>query len=432
MRAWILSACVLAGCLHDRIPTIAAHDAPHSAAQDAWKEYFLDGNYEMAAMTARRAALDPMLIGLAFQEARKEAKKHLRVFYTDFETDNEVLLKNIQQAYRTEVAIACLYGPKRSSGRLAIRDVEAASERLNSDMLLYLLLDYECPLNREERFEIILAAVQDDRNAYALKMALVSGWNVLDKLAFVDLFLSTGDCSFGFKAAARLKPDTAYLAQLIRDSSCENDPFDSKGWRFPQNDLRYLFFEAVRYRKYHLALEFNLLAQGGENGVRYLVQQIFDRHDEYTVEGLCVARPELRPAIYGHALSLGRARFVGMHSKDIFWQERAFEKLLEEGKFDDAAEVAEFGISETLRTEGVLKAFRAAVVAGDMIDARYLRRRYPQIVPKKEYEKAEAAWIKSHPDDTRFGRSRKRSRRKKNPECTASASGEWTVKRCDE
>ena len=430
MRAWILAACVVAGCLYETALTTVSRDNVRNAALDAWKEYLIDGNYEMAAMTIRSESLDPMLSGLALRLARKQARKYLRLLsrgdgsYSDRRS-------HLLEAYRIEVAIACAYGPSPRSGFLAIKDVNAAFKQTHEDDLLFPLLEYGCPLSHVQRFEIIMTAAQDHKDDYALRKALGANPNTDDKLEFIDWYLSMGNCSFGLKAAARLRPKMAYLAQLLRTSHCDSERFDSRDWNFSQSEFRMLFFETVRFRKYRLALEFNRRAGGGDDETRYLIEKMFEQHDEYDMEKLCVVRPELRNLIYAYALLHGRARFVGLQSKDIYWQEQAFWKLIGEGKFDDAAEIAEYGVSETLRTEGVLKAFRMALAAEDMIDARYLSRRYPHIVPKDEYEKAEKAWIKAHPEDTRFGHSRKLPRRKKGKVCKSSPD-EWTVQRCDE
>lgn len=430
MRAWILAACVLAGCLHVTAPATVPRDSARSAALDAWKEYLMDGNYEMAAMTARNAKLDPMLSGLALRLARKQARKHLRRIFNG-EGSYFDRRTNLVEAYRIEVAIACTYSPSKTSGLLAVKDVGAAFERTREDDLLYPLLEYGCPLSHEHRFEIVMAAARDRKDDFALRQAIEANLNVTDKLEFIDSYLSPGKCSFGFKAAAALKPEMAYLVQLLRSSSCDSDRFDSRDWNFSQSELRGLFFDAVRFRKYHLAMEFSLRSGGGDDETRYLIEKMFEQHDEYDMEKLCSVRPELRSPIYAYALLHGRARFVGLQSRDIYWQEQAFWKLIGEGKFDDAAEVAEYGVSETLRTEGILTAFQMALAAEDMIDARYLSKRYPLIVPGKEYEKAEKAWIKAHPEDTRFGHSRKIPRRKKGKVCDSS-SDEWAVRRCDE
>ena len=432
MRAWMITACVLAGCFHGPVRLNDVKAQKRYAAHDEWKKRLLGGDYELAALAAWEAKLDPMLIGLAFDEARKAAQKSLHAFSEDQKTDREILEKNVVDAYRVEVAIACLYGPARATAEVAIEDVTEASEHITDTEPLYLLLDYDCPITRESRFEIITTAVDEDKDAYALEMALSSNWNVLDKLEFVGYYLERSECSPGLKAASRLGWPITYVAQLLRKSDCEKETFDSKDWSFSQTELRTLFFEAVRFRKYHLAYEFNTLAKGGESGKQYLAQKLLEQKDEYQAEALFVLRPNLRPLVYGHALSLGRARFVGMQSKDIFWQERAYEKLLEEGKFEDAAEVAEYGISETLRSTGILRAFHAALAADDIIDARYLWKRYPKIVPEKEYKKAERAWMKAHPEDDRFSRSRRLPRKKKSAECAAAKPDEWTVTKCDD
>src|SRR5690348_8415696 len=98
MRAWMISAFVLAGCFHDPTRLSDARAQKRYSARDEWRKRLRDGDYELAALAAWQGRLDPMLIGFAFSEARKEAQKSLRAFSEDEKTDREILEKNVLEA----------------------------------------------------------------------------------------------------------------------------------------------------------------------------------------------------------------------------------------------------------------------------------------------------------------------------------------------
>ncbi len=427
MRNWLVTACVLAGCL--RGSTDVAE--PKVSARDAWKTYFVSGQYVQAAKIAWQNKLGPFLIGLSLRKVRKDVKFRVDHYYGDYSADNETLKERLRQAFRKEVEIACVYGPTKASATLAINDVRRARDLLNEDLLLNLLLDYDCPLDHAVRYDIITTAAKDGTlDDYALIQALKADLSLAERIAFSDLYVASNDCTWGFKAAARLAVTPHEIENLIHESSCEQEPIAPADWGISQSDARGYFFVAVGARKYNLALAFNEAAVGGADGTWYVVQEMFAQRDEYQTAALVTLRPELRDIIYGYAIDHGRARFVGMQTKEVIWEQRAYDALIAAGKYDDAAEVAEFGPSLTMRTEGVLKAFRAAAAAGDYVMARYLWKRYPKIVPTKEAERARLAWNKTHPKDKRFRGPRKLPKKPLDPDCVPSASGDWTIKRC--
>ncbi len=428
MRNWLVTACFLAGCLRGSTDVAA----PKPSASDAWRAYLVSGHYVQAAKVAWQHKLDPSFIGLALQEARKDAKYRVDHYYGDYSVDNETLKERIRQAFRKEVEIACVYGPTKDSAALAINDVQEAHALLTEDALLYLLLDYGCPLDHDARYAIIAKAAEDAALAdYALTQALKSDWTLADKIAFSDLYVASGDCTWGFKVAARLGVTAHEMENLIHESACEQEPIAFAAWGFSQSAARGYFFAAVRARKYNLALAFNEAANGGTSGTWYVAQEMFAQRDEYRALSLMELWPELRDVLYAYAIDHGRARFVGMQTKEVVWEQRAYDALIAMGKYDDAAEVAEYGPSMTMRTEGVLKAFRAAAAAGDYVIARYLWKRYPKIVPADEAEKARVAWNKTHPKDKRFRGPRKLPKKPLDPDCVPEASGDWTIKRCN-
>ncbi len=427
MRNWLVTACVLAGCLRGSTDVAV----PNVSARDVWRAYFVSGQYVQAAKAAWQGGLDSYLIGLALREVRKDAKFRVDHYYGDYSVDNETLKERIRQAFRKEVEIACVYGPTKASATLAIDDVRHARDLLNEDSLLYLLLDYDCPLDHVERYDIITTAAKDGAlDDYTLIQALKSDLTLAEKIAFSDLYVASNDCTWGFKVATRLGVTSHEMENLIHESSCEQEPIAPTDWGISQSDARGYFFVAVGARKYNLALAFNEAAGGGVDGTWYVVQEMFAQRDEYQTAALVKLRPELRDVIYGYAIDHGRARFVGMQAQEVVWEQRAYDALIVAGKYDDAAEVAEYGPSLTMRTEGVLKAFRAAAAAGDYVMARYLWKRYPNIVPAEEAEKARLAWNKAHPKDKRFRGPRKLPRKPLDPDCVPTASDDWTIKRC--
>ena len=439
MYAWLISAVVLAGCLRNPAPPNNPVSDPKAAAREVWKYYLQSGNYDKAAEAASQYHLGEMEIDIALHYARLDAKDKKVAFQNDQYAENsEVLKAAMMKAYQSEVIIACKYGrSKLSSAASAVKDIWEANSDLSGNNLLYLLLTYDCPLSHDQRYEIIVAAVNNDLGDFALWYAVRSNWNVNDKIEFVKIFITTWQCSFGFKAALHLAVLPDDMDQLFRLSDCEREKLDSKGWSFPPEVLRRYFFSTVRLQKYNLALEFNQLADKAPDGIWYVIQEAFNKHHEYALIGLVVFRPELRDMIFTYAIAHGRARFVGMQTKEIIWQQRAFDKLIEEGRYDIAAEVAEMGVSLTLKTEGVLIAFKATMAAGNFEQGRfYFKARYPKIITSDEYYKATEAWFKAHPGERRFmplpttKTNPKVSPKPHDPNCIPSAPGEWTVKRC--
>ncbi len=398
MRAWLISAVVLAGCLHG--PAFPA-PSPHVDAMKAWHAAMQAKEYLNAAEAAAKGGLHPRLIGLPLELARQEAQASAQA-YLDARWKNEgnALRERMVEAFRQEVAIACTYGPVKESAELAVNDVRSTSQNVFDDGLLNLLLENSCPLDHDLRYEIIMTAAASGLDDLALKEALhAPDWTDINALTFAIWYPMHGNCGRGFRIATlfALKPDA--IEKLIAASDCEPGGYATAGWAFPRQDARGYFFAAVRQRKYRLALAFNRLAGGGDEEIAYLVQELFAHKDEYAAaERLVKANPELRDPIYAFALAHGRARYVGQRAKEISWEERAFEQLLRDGKYEDAAEVAEYGVSLTLRTEGVLRAFRAAAQAGNFPSAGYLGKRYSAIVPKDEVEAARDAWNAAHPD----------------------------------
>lgn len=439
MYAWLISAVVLAGCLRNPAPPNNPASDPKVAAREAWKSYLQSGNYDKAAEVASQHHLGYLEIDIALHYARLDARDKKDAYYNDkYVEASEVLRAAVMAAYRSEVIIACRYGPSKSlSPALAIKDIQEVNSELSENSFLYLLLNFDCPLSHDLRYEIIAAAANDDLDDFALWHAVRSNWNANDKMEFIKIYITANECSFGLKAALQLGVLPADMDQLLRLSDCEKEKLDSKAWLFPAEALRRYFFSAMRLRKYNLAFEFNQLAGGTQDGAWHVIGEAFDKHDEYTLAGLIAYRPELRDILFSYAITHGRARFVGMQTKEIIWQQRAFDKLIEEGKYDVAAEVAEFGVSLTLKTEGVLIAFRATMAAGNFEQGRfYFKVRYPKIVTSGEYGKAAEAWFTAHPGERRnplpsdIEKKLKTPSKSRNPDCIPSKPGEWTVKRC--
>ncbi len=375
-----------------------------------------------------KALPDP---GIVFQSLRDRARLLLDGYYGNPDSF-EKKLQDIRFAYDAEVTMACTHGAPDSWSEAAVDDVRQASAALVEETLLFLLLDKGCALKADVRREAVAAAAhRSGIFEYVLQHAIASRWGADDKRWFISLYTMSYDCSHGFAAAAALHVSDTQLRWLIKESQCET-PVRTEGWAFPREKLRQGFLISAEERHYVLALAFGSVAETGDDDLTYLAGAIFARHDEYAVTALLVAHPALRDALYAYAIERGRARYVGLQAKEIYWEERAFRRLLEYGRYEDAAEVAEYGVSLTMRTEGILAAFRAAAAdGGDFLTARALWRRYRKIISVREFENARADWNLAHPQDTRFRPIRMAPKRAGGPGCGTSESGDWTVKRCD-
>ena len=441
MRAWLISAFVLAGCLGNSAPpnNPAVERDPKAAVKKAWESYLKRGEYDKAAEIAFNNHLDPVHIDIALHYARLDAREKWGVYSNDKYAENSNELKAaMMTAYEKEVNIACHYGPSKSlSPALAVKDIQEVNSDISENGLLYLLLSYDCPLSHELRYEIIALAAGSDNDEFALWYALRSNFNSIDKMKFVKIYIDDAECSFGFKAALQLGVVPDDMDQLIRLSNCEKEKLDSKEWKFPSEMLRRYFSSAMRLRKYNLALELGRLSGEKQNSAWQVIQEAFNKHDEYALMVMIEPRPELRDMIFAYAIEHGRARMVGMQTKEIVWQQRAFDKLIEEGKYAEAAEVAEFGISETLKTSGILIAFKATMAKGNFEQGRqYFKVRYPKIITGDEYRKAADAWFEAHPGERRvplppeMEKKLKTLSKPRGPKCVPSKPGVWEVKRC--
>ncbi len=434
MYARLISVVVLAGCLHN--PASSSHMAQNIQvdAKEVWKSYLQKGDYGKAASIALQYNLGTFELDVALQYARLDAARKEHSYSSDRYTDGSQAVKaSMMEAYKSEANIACVFEPSNtSSSALVVKDIQNAYNDLSDNDLLYLLLDFDCPLSHDLRYEIITdAANEDNKNLdeFALRHALSSNWSMTEKMEFIKIYMVAGKCSFGLKAASQLGIQPHEMDQLFHLSKCEAENLDSTEWLFPVEEMRQYFFSTIRLRQYNFALEFSRLIGGTQDYIWYLIERAFAKHDEYILANMVASRPELQSIIFTYALNHGRARFVGMQAKEIIWQQRAFRKLIEEHQYDVAAEIAEFGKSPTFKIEGILTAFKATMADGKFEHGRlYYRERYPKIITPEEYDKATDAWFKDHPGQRRLPLVKKK--KPTDPDCIPSAPGDWTVKKC--
>jgi len=136
----------------------------------------------------------------------------------------------------------------------------------------------------------------------------------------------------------------------------------------------------------------------------------------------------------------GRFRFIANYALTYDWQRKAFDKLIELKRWEDAAEAAQYGSGEALKTEGILIAFRAAMAAGDFKSGRYFVARYGPVKDKsglvtqemyeaekdKFYAAKQAAgdpeWMKEPQAEPAPKAKRKTKRKRSKPPCP---DGDW-------
>ena len=233
MRAWLILAVVLAGCLPNPVspkssPSVVSD--PKVAAREVWKSYMKKGEFDQAAEVAFNNHLDAMDIEIALRFARLDAAEKKNAYVDDKYTENSTALKAaMMAAYQKEVVIACKHEPARSLYTdLVAKDIKKASEETGENSSLYLLLEFDCPINHYLRYEIIAAAAADNSDDYALWQAERANLNSIEKMEFVKIYISKSECGFGFKSASQLgvKPDD--MEQLFRLSDCEKEKIDSK------------------------------------------------------------------------------------------------------------------------------------------------------------------------------------------------------------
>lgn len=437
MRAWIVSAFVLAGCLHGPVEVYTKHtkeEKERFSAHDAWKKDFLDGNYEMAAERAWKAKLDPMLIGLALQEARKVALAKFAAYAADRYSDDERLRIEAWEAFYAEVHIACRFGPTKASGLLAIEDVVAAHAEVDDEAFRRLLLEFDCPVETELQDEVIKSAAVEGLDHFAFKQIIEAKWDAEKTSTFVAEYFKSGQvfvfglwgyvhprCDRGLRAVSALRPSSDDVVKMLEEADCEIGTFDPSAWLLPQDDARRYFYAATHSEEYDLALALSVNARLGKEAKAYLFQHLLRGHWEYRLRAFLDRHPEEHESALAFALGQDEVRIVGHLAKTGDWVRRAFNRALELKMYEEATIIAEVGCDDSFRREGPALAFKAALDAKEFVIAHRLARRNPDLIDKKEARKAADGYY-----DWRVRQPlppMKKLKRKKAPECGV----EWPI-----
>ena len=407
-------------------------------AIEAYESYLSAQVYDSAAEVAYRFELGPTRISYAIRRARRAAFDEFRLGSEEKWQSAPMMSGSRQNTHalsgerflRQEIAAACGYGPTQWIRRRAVEDAFASYEFQGaSRMVIYDLFERTCPLNVEERKDIVEATMQIGDYPRALRYAEKAFLTVPERIEFVDYFFLNQGCSFGFEAAARLKLSDDDVVALLERADCERYPaLEVKRWAFasPEQAAAF-FFAAAKGEEYGLALALAPFTGFTLQQARvYLVMEAFGGRDEQKLLELFPYDLDLKDATFSWAIANGRARFVGNVTEDVIWEERAFAKLIEEGKFEDAAEIADYGPSLSFRKQGIGLAFVASIKAKKLDVIRYFLYRYDQLLTEEMYR---TEWKRIHGEkapDLHPKKKMKKRRRKPCPE-----SDDWEIKRCD-
>lgn len=361
--------------------------------------------YPEAAGLAWRFGLGQSFIRApaAFQRQRAAASAAAYIAHQN-ESDAKALRSGAESELRDEALIGCSFSANPADGQAAVADALAfrAATFFDEDVLLP-LLPSRCPVDARWRDLIIDLAQERGLEAYALKYASESDWTPERKIRFAWTYFAEAHCGSGFKAVAALRIPAAEVVPMIEKSECEQAPIPTSGWGLVSDDASLYFFAAVRQAKFNMALTllpFSGLAADGES---FLYQEALRGGRGAEMVKTLAFHPDHHDAFMRYAFDQGRYRFVGTYAQTYEWQRKAFDKLIELGRYDFAGEVAEYGFSEALKTDGIVLAFRSAMEAGDFRMGRYFVARYGPtpssagLVTQAMYDQGEKEYIAAHP-----------------------------------
>lgn len=368
------------------------------AADRAYWSYMRATYHPPAAEIASRFRFGRRAIVLALRGQRAVADEAVAAYLRrQREKDARALLAAAIWEMTHEMRISCRYGPTEEAVDTVKRAMTLEAQS-GEDDVLYPLLDEGCPVDSAMRTSIIDRALLEDKDAYAIRHGAASAWDPVRTSQFLWGFFLGRDCTDGLVALAAFKVAVEDAIPMIQESGCEDEIVDSRAWSLAPDAADAYFFAAVRGQKYNLALELHPFGTLGDDGRAFLYQEASRAGGEPALMKALDKHPGYHDPFMAYAWDRGRYRFIASFSRTIDWQRRAFDKLIELGKYDFAAEAAQYGVSETLRTEGILIAFRAAMAAGDFKMGRYFVARYgptkdkPGLVTQEMYESEREKW----------------------------------------
>ncbi|HTK60679.1 MAG TPA: hypothetical protein VL283_05765 [Candidatus Baltobacteraceae bacterium] len=474
MRAMLVTAIFLAGCLHARGPVNSAAKADPAAlhafdllvndadtiddaaafaeakglpredvlvlAERAYWSFMRAGVYVPAAEIASRFRFKPRAVDLALEAARRDYEHAAAAYIRGKGMEGELTrLHAAQWELTLEIRIACRYATPKEA-RETVSRATALKTTADEMSVLYPLLDEGCPVDDGLRNSIIDHALYDGKYDFAIRHGAAAGWDDVREGQFLWYFFYYGHCTYGVRALVDFKVPPASSKNFIEKSNCEGEIVDSTRWKLDPKDADDWFFAAVRGKKYNLALVLLPLGTHGENGQVFLFQETVRVSGEPLLVQAMKMHSDFHDAFMAYLWERGRFRFIANYALTYDWQRKAFDKLIELKRWEDAAEAAQYGSGEALKTEGILIAFRAAMAAGDFKSGRYFVARYGPVKDKsglvtqemyeaekdKFYAAKQAAgdpeWMKEPQAEPAPKAKRKTKRKRSKPPCP---DGDW-------
>ncbi|HJV32989.1 MAG TPA: hypothetical protein VJ694_03110 [Patescibacteria group bacterium] len=411
------------------------------AADRAYWSFMRAEIYPPAAEIASRFGFGARGISLPLAEQRKDADKATAAYLArQREDDGRKKLYAAIWELQLEMRISCRYGPTPKEARETIQRAMTLEAVSGEDDVLYPLLDEGCRVDAALRIQIIDRALLEGKKDYAILHGAASGWDEPRLSQFLWGFFLQGDCTYGVKALVAFKLPVAEAARIVVGARCEDENIDTRGWSLSKEAAGSWFFAAARGKQYNLALALLPFTDFGGNGEVFLFESVAREGLEPVFIKTIKRRLDRHEAFMAFMWERGRYRFVANFALTLDWQRKGFDKLIELGKWEDAAEAAQYGVGEAFRTEGVLIAFRAAMAAGDFKAGRYFVARYgplkdkPGLVTQEMYDEekdkfyaakqaaGDPEWMKEPKAAPRTKAKRPKKRRRSKPPCP---DGDW-------
>lgn len=354
-----------------------SREETHASSLTAYTRFMQVEAYATAAQIAWRFGFGQAAIDTPMSLQRRRAILSGEE-YRDHQGQEDAAVKRLsaESEFQNESLIGCVYGAKKEDAKAVVEDTLAFRHLTNDDDVLYPLLDDQCPVEPATRDLIIYLALSHYKYDFAIRHAVSADWIPEKRLEFAGIFFRNPRCADGFRVVGIMHLRAADVVPMVELSECEQLAIATKDWALDPSDARSYFFAAVRGRKYNLALVLLPFCAFDENGRLYLFQEVLRANRGLEMIKLFLFHAGLHDDFMSYAFERGRYRFVGTHSQTYAWQRKAFDRLVEIGQYDFAAEVAQYGFSETFRTEGINLAFKAAMKAGDFKMGRYFVARY--------------------------------------------------------
>lgn len=391
--------------------------------------------YPPAAEIAFRFGFGDRGIAFPLERQRVDVARALRAYAVrKREDDGRKKLYAAIWELTLEMRISCRYGPTRKEAWTTVQSALGLEAVSGEDDVLYPLLEEGCPVDASLRMQIIDRALLEGKKDYAIRHGAASDWEDVRKSQFLWAFFLQGDCTYGVKALTAFKLPVFEGARLVEGARCEDENIDARGWSLTRDAAGSWFFAAVRGRQYNLALALVPFTDFGENGQVFLFEAV-ERAGAETLFIKTLRRHLDRHEAYMTFMwERGRYRYVANFALTIDWQRKGFDKLIELGKWEDAAEAAQYGVGEAFRTEGILIAFRAAMAAGDFKAGRYFVARYgplkdkPGLVTQEMYDAEKDKWYASRlsaPAPDPAPEPKKTKRKRHEPKREACPDDDW-------